>query len=63
MSLKIELERDSGTKSSIRIRVIGFFFPVALINLSISFDSCQRFGPTLSPKKFASDWPITPSFC
>jgi len=33
---------------------------VALINLSISFESCQRFGPTCEERNSASTRPILP---
>ncbi len=34
--------------------------PEALISLSISLESCQRFGPTCCPKNSASAWAMWP---
>lgn len=60
VSLKIELESDGATRSSISLFVIGVFWPAALMSLLISFESCQRFGPTCCARKFASVWLIWP---
>jgi len=55
VSLKIELDSEAGTSFSMRGCVIlpsGSDFD-AWMSLSISFESCHRFGPTCADKKSA----------
>lgn len=62
VSLKTELEMEAGTNVSIMrfVIILPGSDAAAEINLSISFESCQRFDPTCAARKLASDGLICP---